>query len=162
MIKVAIGQDSHRIQDPSTGRPLILGGIRFEADYCLMGNSDADVVLHAVTNAISGITGIPILGKKTDELCAHGITDSHAYLTLALKDFSAAGFSVSHLSVSIECKRPKVSPLQNSMRKHLAECLETNLSNVAITATSGERLTEFGKGNGIQVLAILTASRIHV
>ena len=73
---------------PSVEKPLILGGMEFESELSLKGNSDADVVLHAITDAIStsSITGNTIIGAKADELCQHGITDSREYLKLALSD----------------------------------------------------------------------------
>ena len=68
-MKVAIGQDSHRIDFDNKDKKLMLGGVEFKEEYSLKGNSDADVVLHAITNAISGITCQNILGKISDEMC---------------------------------------------------------------------------------------------
>ena len=79
-MKVAIGQDSHRIDRNNKEKKLILGGIEFQEDYSLSANSDGDVVLHAITNAISGITCQNILGKIADDMCKNGITDSEEYL----------------------------------------------------------------------------------
>ena len=67
-MKAAIGQDSHRFEE-SLGKPLILGGVVFPGEPGLLANSDGDVVLHAITNAVSGITGQNILGKIADEMC---------------------------------------------------------------------------------------------
>ncbi|MEZ5671534.1 MAG: 2-C-methyl-D-erythritol 2,4-cyclodiphosphate synthase [Thiotrichaceae bacterium] len=78
-VKTGIGQDSHRFVETvdNVSRKLILGGVVFENDPPLQGNSDADVVLHALTNAISGITGVNILGAVSDKLCLEqAITDS--------------------------------------------------------------------------------------
>ena len=79
-MKVAIGQDSHRFDFESKTRKLILGGIIFEDSTPLAGNSDADVVLHSITNAVSGITCKNILGKIADDMCKSGITDSEEYI----------------------------------------------------------------------------------
>ena len=75
-MKVSIGQDSHRIDNSHKEKKLLLGGIEFQEDYCLSANSDGDVVLHAITNAISGITCKNILGKVADDMCKNGITNS--------------------------------------------------------------------------------------
>jgi 2-C-methyl-D-erythritol 2,4-cyclodiphosphate synthase len=80
MTKTGLGQDSHAFDAKS--KPLILGGIIFNHPQGLKGNSDADVILHSITNAISSITGVNILGTKADELCQQGITDSAQYLKL--------------------------------------------------------------------------------
>ena len=79
-MKVGIGQDSHRFDFENKNKKLVLGGVIFENETPLLGNSDADVVLHAITNAVSGVTCVNVLGKKTDEMCKSGITDSEYYV----------------------------------------------------------------------------------
>ncbi len=152
-MKVAIGQDSHRFDFESKTRKLILGGIIFEDSTPLAGNSDADVVLHSITNAVSGITCKNILGKIADDMCKSGITDSEEYLKEALKYLNE---TIVHLSISIECKTPKISPKIEEMRNNIARILNITPSQVGITATTGEGLTEFGKGNGISCFSIIT------
>ena len=152
-MKVAIGQDSHRIDYENKNKKLLLGGVEFEEDYSLNGNSDADVVLHSVTNAISGITCKNILGKIADDMCINGITDSEEYLKEALKYLNE---EIIHLSIAIECKIPKISPKIEEMRKNIARILNISEKQIGITATTGEGLTEFGKGNGINVFSCIT------
>lgn len=152
-MKVAIGQDSHRIDYENKEKKLMLGGVEFKEEYSLNGNSDADVVLHAIANAVSGITCINILGKISDDMCANGITDSEEYLKEALKYLNE---NIVHLSISIECKVPKISPKIDDMRKNIARILNISENSIGITATTGEGLTEFGKGNGVSVFAIIT------
>ena len=151
-MKVAIGQDSHKLKYGNE-KKLILGGIEFEEDCYLEGNSDADVVLHAITNAISGITCKNIIGKSADEMCKNCITDSEEYLKEALKYLEN---KIIHLSISIECKVPKITPKIDEMRRNIARMLNIDEKCVGITATSGEGLTEFGKGNGISVFSCIT------
>lgn len=152
-MKVAIGQDSHRIDYTNTDKKLLLGGIEFDEKFSIIANSDGDVVLHSITNAISGITGKNILGKVSDEMCKKGITNSEEYLKEALKYLNNR---VIHLSISIECQTPKISPKIEQMRKNISRILEIDENCIGITATSGEGLTEFGKGNGISVFSCLT------
>lgn len=154
MIRTAIGQDSHRFEVRPSGKPLILAGVEFSGEDALEANSDGDVVLHAVTRAISGITTIDVLGPKTKEFLARGITDSRVYLREGLKDLQG---TVVHLSVSVECSRPGITPRIPEMRRSLAFLLGTEEKDIGITATSGEGLTEAGKGKGIAVIAVLTA-----
>jgi len=154
MVKVAIGQDSHRFDAVKSDRKLILGGVVFDGPP-LMGNSDADVVLHALTNAVSGVTGINILGDIADKMCLQdGIKESSAYLLEALKYLKG---TVSHVSFSIECSVPKISPKIPMMKKNIADLLKIRECDVGITATTGEGLTDFGRGLGIQCFCILTA-----
>jgi 2-C-methyl-D-erythritol 2,4-cyclodiphosphate synthase len=155
-VKTAIGQDSHRFENPPSSKPLLLGGVLFKHQPGLIGNSDADVVLHALTNAISGITGHNILGAVSDTLClAQGITDSRVYLEEALKYLET--WQISHVSLSIEAKRPPISPQIPAMKQSLAALLQIEIEDIGITATSGEGLTAFGRGEGIQVFACVTA-----
>lgn len=161
-IKTGIGQDSHRISE-SKDKPFVLGGVTFDEPFCLEGNSDSDVILHAITNAISGVTGKPVLGPVADKLCKAGDKDSRTYLRIALEDLKAIGYAVSHVSVSIECLRPKILPKLEALRASVTGLLGVTVADVAITATTGEGLTDFGKGLGVQAFAVLTAEspRIH-
>ena len=152
-MRVAIGQDSHRFDFDNKDKKLILGGTVFEGYPGLLGNSDADVVLHAITNAVSGITCINILGGPSDELCKKGIKDSEVYLKKALEYLK---YKIQHLSISIECKTPKITPKIEDMRKNIARILGIEPNNIGITATTGEGLTEVGKGQGISVICIIT------
>ena len=154
MVKTAIGQDSHRFVSGDRQKKLVLGGVVFENEPPLNGNSDADVVLHSITNAISGITGVNIIGDIADRMCEAGEKDSKAYLKKALEYLE--GYKINHLSVSIECKRPKITPRMEEMKESISNILNIEKKSVGITATSGEELTEFGKGNGIQVFSIIT------
>ena len=151
-MRAAIGQDSHRFEK-EYGKPLILGGVVFPEEQGLSANSDGDVVLHAITNAISGITCRNILGVVADEMCRSGITNSAEYLREAMKSLEGR---ISHLSVSIECMHPKISPMIPTMRESIAGLLDIQPQQVGITATSGEGLTDCGRGLGISVLCILT------
>ena len=152
-MRVAIGQDSHRFETQPSGKPLILAGVVFEGETPLEANSDGDVILHAVTRAISGITTIDVLGPKTKAFLKQGVTDSKVYLAEALKDLEG---TVSHLSISIECKKPRITPRIPEMRASLAKLLNTEERNIGITATSGENLTDVGRGLGISVFAVIT------
>lgn len=153
----AIGQDSHRFTDED--KPLVLGGVQFENERGLLANSDGDVVLHALTNAISGLTGVNVLGKIADELCNSGITDSAAYLRVALNSLKERNMKLLHISMSIECKTPKITPKIDIMKKQISLLCGIETDSIGITATTGEGLTEFGKGNGIQVFCIATAQK---
>lgn len=153
MMKVAIGQDSHRMDYENKEKKLILGGIEFQENYSLIANSDGDVVLHAISNSISGITGKNILGKIADEMCKNGITDSEEYVKEALQYLEE---KIVHISIAIECFIPKIGPKVEEMRENIARILQIEKNQIGITATTGEGLTEFGKGNGISVFVALT------
>lgn len=155
-MKVGIGQDSHRFDFENKNKKFVLGGVHFEGVTPLAGNSDADVVLHAITNAISGVTCVNILGRKADEMCLKkGITDSSEYLKEALKYL--VDVKIVHVSISIECSYPRVTPKIPEMRRVISKLLSIPENSVGITATSGEGLSQFGQGQGIQAFCIVTA-----
>jgi len=154
--KTGIGQDSHAFEE-APGKPLILAGIKLEHPMGLKGNSDADVVLHSITNAVSSITGNNILGSVADQLYQEGETDSSNYLKLALNDLG--DWRISHIAIAIECSKPKISPQIDSMKKSIAKLCHINKTDVGITSTTGEGLTAFGKGEGIQAITIITVNK---
>ncbi len=152
-MKVGIGQDSHRIDYENPQKKLILAGVEFDEKFSIVANSDGDVIMHAVTNAISGVTCKNIIGKISDEMCKNGTTDSAEYLKEALKYLDE---KIVHLSIAIECLVPKISPKVEEMRENLSRLLNVEKKCIGITATTGEGLTEFGKGNGVSVFACIT------
>ena len=153
----AIGQDSHRFVEEGDRKVLVLGGVKINDCPGLEGNSDADVLLHALTNAISGITCKPILGTIADELCLnHGITDSKAYLELALADLADLNYEILHISFTVQARRPKLLPLIPEIRKSIAKITELDLKQVMLTATSGEGLTDVGRGEGIEAFCVIS------
>jgi 2-C-methyl-D-erythritol 2,4-cyclodiphosphate synthase len=154
----AIGQDSHRFDQEDPGKPLILGGILIPGAPGLQGNSDADVILHAICNAISGLSGVNILGAFTDKLCnEQGITDSRIYVKEAMA--TLGDVRLLHISMTIEARCPHLSGHIETMRESIAALLQLTPSQVGITATSGEGLTAFGRGEGIQVFVTASAYR---
>ena len=115
------------------------------------------MVLHSITNAISSITGRNILGSDADHLCQEGVTDSSNFIKLALDDLE--DWRISHIAIAIECLTPKISPQIDSMKKSIAKLCHINITDVGITATTGEGLTAFGKGEGIQAITIVTVNK---
>lgn len=153
--RTGIGQDSHRFLPLGSSKPCIIAGIIFEDAPGFMANSDGDIVFHAICNAITSITGVLILGDIADQLCLHeGITDSEVYLKEALKTLGQQ--KISHVAVTIEAKKPKFFGRFLEMRENIARILDVDVTDVGITATSGEGLTDFGCGDGAQCFAIVT------
>jgi 2-C-methyl-D-erythritol 2,4-cyclodiphosphate synthase len=153
-----IGQDSHRFGSPCGETTIKLGGIDIPFDKPIEANSDGDVVYHAITNAISGFTGVNILGGEADKICLEqGIKDSSIYLEKALEYLKDG--KIVHCSITIECLRPKLMPHIPAMKESIGNILGIPASSVGITATTGEGLTGFGRGEGIQVFCILTFTK---
>ena len=156
MIRVGLGQDSHAFEQEGSRKPLVLGGVIFPCHPGLLANSDGDVVLHALFNALSQAVGKRSLGVYADPMCAGGITYSSAYLAVALDMVRQAGYTISNVGVSIEARRPRIEPMAAQMKATIAGLLGLAEDQVGLTATSGEGLTAFGRGEGIQVFVIVS------
>lgn len=155
IVRTGIGQDSHRFLSPDSTKPCVIAGIIFENVPGFNANSDGDVVFHAICNAISSLTGVLILGAIADDLCLKdGITDSEVFLIEAMKTLGRQ--HVTHVAVTIEGKKPKMKEYILKMRDNIARVMKLDVSQVGITATSGEGLTDFGCGDGVQCFAIVT------
>ena len=154
-VKTGLGLDSHRFVEGDSDKPFILGGLVFDDAPALSGNSDADVILHAVTDAISGVTGVTVIGAVADEMCRSGVTDSTAYLKVALE--SLGDWRLTHVSIVLECLRPKIDPKVPALRASIAHLLGLEIADVCITATTGERLNDVGRGLGIHASVVVTA-----
>lgn len=154
-VRTGIGQDSHRFMTQGSSRPCVIAGIVFEDCPGFNANSDGDIVFHALCNAITSLTGVLIMGGLADELCLKdGITDSEVYLKEALKTLGPQ--KIQHVSVTIEAKRPHMKERYFEMRESIARVMEIPVEDVGVTATSGEGLTDFGCGDGVQCFCIIT------
>ena len=153
--RTGMGQDSHRFLNPDSSKPCVIGGLIFNDTPGFNANSDGDVVLHAICNAISSLTGILVLGEIADDLCLKdGITDSEVYVKEALKTLGEQ--QIVHVAVCIEAKKPRLKERLVEMRQNIARIMGLDVTQVGITATSGEGLTDFGCGDGVQALVIIT------
>lgn len=153
--RVGIGQDSHRLVI-SPEKKLIIGGVEVESDKSFDGNSDGDIVIHAICNALEQAIGGDSLAVYTDPMCNDGITDSKEYLKVAMEHIKEKGYKVNNVGISVEAKFPMILPIADKMRESLAPIMEIDLENIGINATSGEGMTPFGKGEGAQAFAIVS------
>lgn len=155
IVRTGIGQDSHRFLSKSFSKPCVIGGIIFDDTPGFQANSDGDIVFHALCNAISSLTHEIILGKKADELLKNdGITDSRYYLLAALKSLGKQ--QITHVAISLEGLRPKFLPKCYEMRENISNILNISINSVGITATTGEGLTDYGCGDGVQCFCTVT------
>lgn len=153
-----IGQDSHRFAKRGT---LKLGGLSIAGYKKLEANSDGDVMLHAIYNAIAQALGEKSLGSVADRLCAEGKTNSAAYMRDIIKKMKKHGYEIHHCGISVEGKKPKIDPLAQRIKKSLSIMLGIKSGAIGITATTGEDLTPFGRGEGIQCFANVTLKKVN-
>lgn len=147
-----IGQDSHRFGEEN--KPFVLGGVHIEGVCGMDADSDGDVVLHSLCNAISSITHVPILGGVAIEMCKQGITDSVAYVEKALATLGDK--KIRHIAFTVEGKRPKMQRHAEAVRENVARLCGISASAVGFTCTSGDHLTRFADGDGLQCFCIIS------
>jgi 2-C-methyl-D-erythritol 2,4-cyclodiphosphate synthase len=151
-MRVGIGHDTHRL---AAGRPLLLGGVRVEHPRGLVGHSDADVVLHAVTDALLGAAGLGDIGDAyPDTDPAYAGADSRRFLAETLVRLNRAGWRVVNLDVIIFAQEPKLGPVKAAIRASLAELLGLDAGAVNVKAKTGERVGHVGRGEAIACQAV--------
>lgn len=153
-VAVGSGFDAHRI---GPGDEVTLCGVRIAADFGLVGHSDADVGLHALTDAILGALADGDIGTHfpPSDPAWKG-ADSRTFLAHAAALAGAAGATIAHADVTLICERPKVGPHRDAMRAAIADTLGLSLTHVSVKATTTERLGFAGRGEGIAAMATAT------
>lgn len=154
MIRTGIGYDIHQF---AAGRQLVLGGIEIESERGLIGHSDADVVLHALADALLGAAALGDIGHlfpPSDPTLAN--IDSRIILRAAGTRVREAGYAISNVDLTIIAERPKIAPHIAAMQTAIAQDLEILPTSVGIKATTNERLGSIGREEGIAALAIAT------
>jgi len=155
MIRVGIGQDSHRFSDDKN-KLLILGGIEFPGGNGFKSNSDGDVIIHALCNALEQAIGGNSLSNYSDEMCKNGITESCEYLKKAMEHINRKGYKINNIGINIEAQQPKIDPMAGKIKQKLAEIMKVDKDSIGIAATTGEDLTAFGRGEGAQAFVIVS------
>ena len=152
--RTGIGWDSHRLV---AGRPLILGGVQVESELGLDGHSDADVLTHAVIDALLGAAGLGDIGAHfPDTDPQFRDADSIGLLRGACALVGEAGFTVENVDTTVMLEAPKIGPLREEMRSRLAEAMGLEASAVNVKATTGEGMDAVGRGEGAAAIAIAT------
>jgi 2-C-methyl-D-erythritol 2,4-cyclodiphosphate synthase len=155
--RIGIGYDSHRL---ATGRPLILGGVRIAHSQGLVGHSDADVVLHALTDALLGAAGLGDIGDAfPDTDPAYQGADSSQFVVQTLARLRQAGWTIVNLDVTIFAEKPKLGPAKVAIRRSLAALLEIESDNVNVKAKTGEGVGAIGRGEAIACQAVVLIDR---
>ena len=156
-VQSGIGYDCHRLVE---GRPLVLGGIALDFERGLLGHSDADVLTHAVIDALLGAAGLGDIGTHfpdTDE--RYRDADSLELLAAALSLLEEAGFAVRHVDATVLIERPKLAPVRDAIRARLGQVLRLDVANVSVKATRGEGMGFVGREEGAAALAVVTVER---
>jgi 2-C-methyl-D-erythritol 2,4-cyclodiphosphate synthase len=155
--RIGQGYDCHALVE---GRPLILGGVTIPHAKGLLGHSDADALLHAITDALFGAVALGDIGRHfPDTDPAFAGADSRVLLREAAKRVREAGYAIGNVDATIIAQRPKMAPHIPSMSTHVAEDLGIAVSQVNIKAKTNERLGYLGREEGIATEAVVLVYR---
>ncbi|WP_026962509.1 2-C-methyl-D-erythritol 2,4-cyclodiphosphate synthase [Alicyclobacillus herbarius] len=157
-MRIGLGFDVHPLVE---GRPLVLGGVTIPFERGLDGHSDADVVLHAVMDAMLGALALGDIGQhfpNTDS--RYRGADSRALARQVYQLVQARGYRLGNLDVMVLCERPKLAPHIPQMRQGMAELYQARVEQISVKATTAERLGFIGREEGIgaQAVVLLTAA----
>ena len=152
MSLVGIGFDSHRL---AAGRRLVIGGVEIPYDRGLDGHSDADVLAHAVTDALLGAAGLGDIGEHFPDTDGRWRgADSMQLLASVVQSVHAAGFELVNVDCTVVMEAPKLSPHRQAIREQLAQTLTLELARVNVKASTGEGMGFVGRGEGVAALAV--------
>ena len=150
--RVGIGYDIHRLAE---GRRLVVGGIEIEHDKGLMGHSDADVVLHAVTDALLGAAGLPDIGDLFPDTDArYKDADSRLLLKDVMQRVKTKGFRAVNLDVIVHAEAPKLSPYKRKMAESIAALVGLSPDDVSVKAKTNEGMGPLGQSDAIACTAV--------
>ena len=159
MMRVGLGIDVHAFATPRDGRRLVLGGVEIPSDRGLLGHSDADVLAHAVTDALLGAAGLEDIGHyfpDTDE--RYRDADSIELLR-EVRTLVGESWEVANVDAVVICEQPKIRDHREAMRKNLAAALGVEESRVGVRGTTTERLGFPGRNEGIAAQAVCLLER---
>lgn len=155
-MRIGFGYDVHRL---TKNRRLVLGGVEIPNDFGLLGHSDADVLLHAVADALLGACALGDIGKlfpDTDD--SYKDISSLKLLKIVGEEMNKNKFFVNNIDVTLALQKPKIVPFVDEMRKNIASALNTDISKISVKATTTEGLGFEGTGDGASAYAVCTVS----
>ncbi len=156
-LRVGHGYDIHRIVP---GRPMVLGGVRFETDYGLDGHSDADALTHAICDALLGAAALPDIGHffpNTDP--AYKNIDSQVLLQRVVAELAKLGWQIVNIDASVIAEKPKIYPRLAEMKAGLAKSIGLPIDRVGLKATTNEGVDQIGQGQAIAAHAVALITR---
>jgi len=155
--RVGQGYDVHALAE---GLPLIIGGVRIPHDHGLVGHSDADVLLHAVTDAVLGAAGLGDIGRHfSDRDPRWAGADSRMFLREAARMARAAGWQVVNVDATVHAQAPRIGPHAAAMAAHIAEDLDLDVGQVNVKAKTNEGLGYLGRREGIAASVVALLAR---
>jgi 2-C-methyl-D-erythritol 2,4-cyclodiphosphate synthase len=158
LLRLGHGYDIHRLV---AGRPLVLGGVRFDTDFGLEGHSDADCATHAICDALLGAAGLPDIGHffpNTDPACKDA--DSQLFLRRVIAELRQRGWAPVNIDVTIVAEKPRIFPQIDAMKGVLARSAGLPIDAIGLKATTNEGVGELGRGGAIAAHAVALIEKV--
>jgi 2-C-methyl-D-erythritol 2,4-cyclodiphosphate synthase len=153
MLRIGLGHDTHRLVD---GSSILLGGVRIEHTKSLLGHSDADVLLHAITDALLGAAGLGDIGELfPDTEPGNRHRNSAEMLQIAWAQVRKHRWKIVNLDIVLFVEKPKIAPYKESIRKRIAELLEIDATQIGIKAKTGEKIGIIGREEAISAECVV-------
>ena len=151
-MRIGLGYDSHRFED---GRRLVLGGVEFPGETGLKGHSDADVLVHAIIDALLGAAALGDIGSHFPDTDPQWKgADSIMLLEAVAKEIRGAGYRIANVDATLVCERPKIRPVADLMRKRLADAMGVGFGRVSVKGKTNEGMDDVGAGLGVAAHAV--------
>lgn len=155
--RIGLGVDSHRT---GVGGPMKIGGVDIPSDLHLVGHSDADVLLHAITDAILGAAGLDDIGQLFPDTSSENKgRDSAEMLDLAWRKAASLGFSIANLDCVVRMERPKLSPHKTAIRQRISEVLGISINQVSVKGKTGEGTGDIGHSRLVEAHCVVLMER---
>ena len=151
-MRIGFGYDSHRFAE---GRRLVLGGVEFPGETGLKGHSDADVLIHAIIDALLGAAALGNIGSHFPDTDARWKdADSAKLLEAVVKEICGAGYSVGNIDATVICEKPRLGPFVEMIRERLSEIMGVSRGRISVKGKTNEKMDDVGAGVGIVVQAV--------
>ena len=151
-MRIGYGYDSHRFEE---GRKLVLGGVEFPGETGLKGHSDADVLIHAIIDALLGAAALGDIGSHFPDTDPEWKgSDSAKLLEAVVVEVLGAGFVIGNVDATVICERPKLRPKIDEIRRCLSELLSIPVGSISVKGKTNEKMDDVGAGIGIEVHAV--------
>ena len=158
-MRIGFGYDSHRFEE---GRRLVLGGVEFPGETGLKGHSDADVLIHAIIDALLGAAALGDIGSHFPDTDPKGKdADSAKLLEAVVKEIRGAGYQIGNVDATVICERPKIGPRVAEIRTRLSQLLNLSTSQLSIKGKTNEKMDDVGAGVGIEVHAVALIEEVR-
>lgn len=158
MYRIGFGSDIHQLEK---NKPLVLGGVKIESDLGAVGHSDADALLHAVTDAILGAAALGDIGSHfSDKDEQWKAADSSVFLAEAARLIKEKNYTIANVDSTINLETPKLRPFIDRMRENIARILEIDPSCVSVKAKTGEQVDAVGEHRAVRAEAVVLLEKI--